>query len=534
MSLPKVAYFSMEMAIDQSLHTYSGGLGFLAGSHIMSAGQLNLPMVGVTMLWSCGYGEQVIVNDIVDIQYKRREYPFLKDTGIVVTVEIFGKPVKVKAMLLEPETFGTIPVYLLTTDFDGNPEEDRKLSYVLYDSEQKVRIAQEIILGRAGYMVLEAAHESIEMIHINEGHALPALFQMLEKFHGNLEEVRKRSVFTTHTPVTAGNESHPAHLLAEAGFFAKTSLDEAIALGGHEFSLTVAALRMSCLSNGVSQLHGQVANNMWQWVDGRCPIMAITNAVNKHYWQDPRIKQLQDDAEILKLKKQMKRELFEYIEEKTGQQFDPDVLTIVWARRFTQYKRAHLIFNDIPRLKKLLSTKKIQLVFAGKFHPSDTVGRDTFNQVIQLAKELPNLVILPGYELSLSKRLKQGADVWLNTPLRPLEASGTSGMSANLNAAIHLTTNDGWSVEGTYHGINGFVINKDNRSTNLSVDDWNQEDYESMMSLIEDTLIPMYYNDPKGWTKLIWNAIHTAEGYFHSDRMVIEYYNRLYRPYNVG
>lgn len=531
MSLPSVAYFSMEMAIDQSLHTYSGGLGFLSGSHMLSAGHLKLPMVGVTMLWSMGYGDQQINgNDEVEIIYNRREYPFLKDTGIIVDVQIYGRTVKVKAMLLEPETFGTVPVYLLTTDFEGNPEADRQLSHVLYDGDERIRIAQEIILGIGGMRVLKATHSSIHMIHLNEGHALPAAFEMLADYGGDLEKVRQSVVFTTHTPVAAGNETHDVHLLMEAGYFANTGLDMAIRLGGESFSLTVAALRMSRMANGVSQLHGLVANNMWQWVENRCPIVAITNATSLEYWQDSRVKHANSNDDLLRVKHEMKKELFEYIEKTTGKKYDPDILTIVWARRFTEYKRPTSIFRDMGRIEHLLNSNKVQLVFAGKFHPSDHAGRQMFNEVIQIAKHQPKVAILsgPGYELELSGLLKRGSDVWLNTPVRPLEASGTSGMSANMNGSVHLSTFDGWAVEGTYHDINGFIIN-DTPMQYMDVEDRHKQDYDSMMHILENDIIPMYYDNKPRWSEMMRQAINTAESYFNSDRMAIEYFIRLYQ-----
>jgi starch phosphorylase len=531
MSLPKVAYFSMEMAIDASLHTYAGGLGFLAGSHMLTAGYLDLPMVGITVLWTHGYGKQHITpKNEVEIVYQAHDYPFLTDTGVVVEITLFGEPVKVKAYRLEPETFGTVPIYLLTTDIPDNKPEHRQVSHVLYDADQRTRICQEILLGQGGLRVLEALHEKPDVLHINEGHALPVLFDMLDRLGGNLEELRKRAVFTTHTPVAAGNESHPAHLLHEAGFFAKTRLEEAIHLGGHDFSLTVAALRMCRLANGVSQLHGQVANSMWQWVDRRCPIVAITNSVNLHYWQDPRVRQCGDGVCVVDIKKQLKEELFDYIAQETGTVLKPDVLTLVWARRFTEYKRANLIFRDWKRIKTLLETHRIQLIFAGKFHPNDTRGRETFNQIIGYSRQLPNLVILPNYNLDLSGRLKRGADVWLNTPIRPLEASGTSGMSANMNGALHVSTFDGWAVEGTFDGINGFLINEAGKYDHLSPEDRDQQDYDAMMDIIENKLIPLYYTQKSRWSQLVWHAIRTAESYFHSERMLIEYYNRLYKP----
>lgn len=531
MSLPRVAYFSMEMAIDQSLHIYSGGLGFLSGSHMLSAGQMNLPMVGISILWSVGYGEQQI-NDQgeVEIVYEKREYPFLKDTGIIVDVTIFGQNVKVKAYYLEPQTFGTVPIYLLTTDIPENTEEQRYLTYKLYDGEQRIRISQEIILGIGGMRALKAAEEKIDMIHLNEGHALPAAFELLKDYEGNLDRVRQHTVFTTHTPVAAGNETHPAYLLAEAGFFVNASLDQAIHLGGEEFSLTVAALRMSRMSNGVSQLHGMVANNMWNWVHERCPIVAITNAVNRRYWQDTRIKDATSIEDLHRAKREMKVELFDYVKENTGKVLDPDVLTIVWARRFTEYKRAWLIFTDPDRIGTLLKERKVQILFAGKFHPNDTGGRQMFNNILKQTKDMPHVAVLPNYELDLSGLLKRGSDIWLNTPLRPLEASGTSGMSANLNGSLHVSIYDGWAVEGTYHGLNGFIINEAGKDEYLPVEDRHRQDYEALMTMLEQDILPMYYEDKQKWGELMLRAIQMGESYFQSDRMAIEYFNRLYKP----
>jgi starch phosphorylase len=534
MSLPRVAYFSMEMAIDQSLHTYSGGLGFLSGSHMRSAGHLNLPMVGVSVLWGVGYGEQRVDADgNIEIYYVKREYPFLKDTGLVVDVNIFGKPVKVKAYLLEPQTFGTVPIYFLTTDLPENSPEHRALTDKLYDGEQRTRIAQEIILGIGGMRILKAANEVINMIHLNEGHALPAVFEMVDDLHGDMERVRQSTVFTTHTPVAAGNETHNVHLLAEAGFFGKTSVQDAIRLGGEDFSLTVAALRLSRMANGVSQLHGLVANNMWHWVDNRCPIIAITNATNLEYWQDTRIRQAKTGKDLLAVKREMKQELFRYVEQHTGKKFDPDILTVVWARRFTEYKRPTLILSDIERIQKLFKDRKIQLIYAGKFHPNDTTGRHLFNEVLEHARKIDEIAVLtdPGYELELSGLLKRGSDVWLNTPVRPLEASGTSGMSANMNGSIHFSIYDGWAVEGTFDNINGYLIQeRDGDGMEfLNVEDRHKQDYELMMRILENEIIPTYYNNPDRWADLMTHAIRTSESYFNSDRMAIEYFVRLYK-----
>ena len=531
MSLPNVAYFSMEIAMDQSLSTYSGGLGFLAGSHMLSAGYLQMPMVGVTMLWSYGYYDQRIDHSgNVEVAYIRKYYDFLEDTGATTEVDIFGEKVKVKAYLVKPELFGSCPVYLLTTDIDGNSEWAKSISHKLYDGNEKIRIAQETVLGVAGIRILQQIGYKFDVVHMNEGHALPAAFELLRQANNDLEEVKKKTVFTTHTPVAAGNEVHWVDTLMDGGFFAGCSRETAVKLGGENFSLTVAALRMSRLANAVSQLHGLVSNKMWEWVDGRCPIRAITNAVNLHYWQDDRIKKAETAEQLLAVKREMKEELFEYVANVAGKRFNPDVLTITWARRFADYKRAWLILMDKDRINKLLDEDKIQIIFAGKFHPDDVMGKEMFNKLLNRSHSLKNVVVLPGYELELSGKLKRGSDIWLNTPLRPFEASGTSGMSANANGALHLSTFDGWAVEGTFNGINGYTIEYPELDDEMPWEERHWKDHECMMNIIENEIIPTYYENKQEWARMMRQAIRTSEAYFNSDRMVIEYYNRLYKP----
>lgn len=531
MSLPNVAYFSMEIAMDQSLSTYSGGLGFLAGSHMQSAGYLQMPIVGITMLWSYGYYDQRLDhNGQVEVAYIRKYYDFLTDLDIYTEVESFGEKVKVKAYRVEPELFGTCPVYLLTTDVEGNSEWARSISYKLYDGDEKIRIAQETVLGIAGIKILQAVGYNFDVIHMNEGHALPAAFELLRQYDGDVEQVKRKTVFTTHTPVAAGNEVHWVDTLIQGGFFAGCPREKVVALGGENFSLTVAALRMSRIANAVSQLHGLVANRMWEWVDGRCPIRAITNAVNVHYWQDKRIGTAKTAEELLAAKRQMKVELFKYIADTAGKRFDPDVLTITWARRFADYKRAWLILMDKDRLNKLLEENKIQVIFAGKFHPDDIMGREMFNKILHRSHTLKNVVVLPGYELELSAKLKRGSDIWLNTPLRPFEASGTSGMSANMNGTLHLSIFDGWTVEGTFDGINGYTIEYEGLDDEMPWEERHWKDHECVMDKIENEIIPTYYENKEKWARLVRQAMRTSEAYFNSDRMVIEYYNRLYNP----
>lgn len=535
MALPNVAYFSMEIAIDQSLATYSGGLGFLAGSHMQSAGYLQMPMVGVTMLWSFGYYDQRIdENGNVEVAFIRKYYDFLTDINVSTTVKVFGEDVTVKAYKVEGELFGTCPIYLLTTDIDGNSEFARKISHKLYDGDEKIRIAQETVLGIGGIKILQEVGYNFDVIHLNEGHALPAAFELLKQYKGNLNAVRKKTVFTTHTPVPAGNEVHWVDTLMEAGFFAGCSRETAVELGGENFSLTVAALRMSRIANAVSQLHGLVANKMWEWVKGRCHIRAITNAVNLHYWQDARIAEAKSFDDLLNAKREMKRELFQYISDTSGKRFDPDVLTITWARRFADYKRAWLILMDEERISKLLNENKVQLIFAGKFHPDDNMGRETFNNILRKSYNMKNVVVLPGYELALSAKLKKGSDIWLNTPTRPLEASGTSGMSANMNGAIHFSIYDGWTVEGTFPGINGYTVEYPGLDDDIPWQERHWKDNQYIMSTLENEIIPTYYENKQEWARLMRQAVRTSEAYFNSDRMVIEYFNRIYKPIAHG
>ncbi|WP_303674566.1 alpha-glucan family phosphorylase [Vampirovibrio chlorellavorus] len=539
MSLPTIAYFSMEVAIDQSIPTYAGGLGFLAGSLLRSAWEMEMPLIGISILWSQGYGQQKLTSaTTAEIEYRSWSRDGLEETGLSAVIPIFDQPVRVKAYYLPPQRFGTAPVYFLSTDTPENPPAARRYTEKLYDSDERTRIGQEMVLGIGGYQILRQVGPLPDVYHLNEGHSAPLLFQLLAAAGGDLEAVRQQCVFTTHTPIAAGNETHDAQLLTQAGYFGQTTEAIAIAQGGSPFSLTAAALRMCRIANGVSLIHGKVANELWETLENRCPIIAITNSVNLHYWQDSRFRQAGASGRLLSLKRQMKASLFQRVEQETGKKLNPDVLTIVWARRFTEYKRPTLIFRDLNRLKKRLQSNQIQLIFAGRFHPNDAKGRQLFNQVLSYSQALPNIAVLLNYELTLSKQLKCGADVWLNTPLRPLEASGTSGMSASMNGAVHFSTYDGWAVEGTFHHINGYIINPEghcetcNRISEAPVcqrDERDRQDYESLMDILETDIIPTYYQDPARWAALMAQSIHNSEIYFHSDRMMLEYFNRMYR-----
>ncbi len=535
---PTVAYFCMEYGIDQSLRLYAGGLGILAGDYVKAAGSLKLPMVAVGLMYQYGYYDQIIgSNGHVAIQYTQRNYNFIKDTGIRVDVQVHGHNVRVAAYELPTNIFGTCPLYLLSTNLPENDHLSRTITHSLYDGIQATRLAQEIVLGVGGVKVLKALGHHIDVYHFNEGHAVLAGFELINdymtqgmSFEEAHKEVRKKIVFTTHTPVKAGNEEHPLDLMTKMTCFpSHITPEQAKEIGGDPFNMTVAGLKLARISNGVSQLHGDTARKMWSWVEEASPIIAITNAIHKESWQDSEFAEVKTPEQALKRKTEMRSELVEYIREQMGLLLDKDVLTVCWARRFADYKRPWLILKDKERLRKLLETKKIQLIFAGKPHPDARDAHELFNNILELSRELPGMVILPGYEIALSRILKQGSDIWLNCPRRPLEASGTSGMSAALNGSLHFSTFDGWWVEGYIPGQTGWVIGDDKVPDTIEEQD--QKDYNSLITTLENEIIPMFYGNPTEWGRRMLMAKNVAESQFTSNRMILEYYARLYSTY---
>jgi starch phosphorylase len=530
MTMPHVAYLSMEIAVDQALKTYAGGLGFLAGSHMRSAHELDLNMVGVSILWSYGYFDQTLGREgQVKISYHRKFYDFLEDTGVLVPVNIRGQRVLVKALLLRPERFGTVPIYFLTTDIPENLPSARSITHSLYDADEPNRLAQEMVLGMGGYRALEAANLDIDLFHMNEGHALPVAFEMLGR-GASREEVRKQLVFTTHTPVKAGNEVHDVDLMLEMGFFGPAiDRDEAIELGGGStsFGLTPASLCLSRKANAVSKRHGEVAREMWESVEGSCEIISITNAQNQKYWQDAKLREAaeaEDFEALLARKRELKIKLFERVADECGKLLDPDVCTMVWARRFADYKRAWLPLKDKERLATLLDAGKLQILWAGKPHPNDTGATELLNWVQEESRSLKGAGLLVNYDLGLSKLLKQGSDLWLNTPRRPKEASGTSGMTAAMNGSLHFSTQDGWHLEYCEDGINGFNIGPDEPPTPTL----DEDDYEIMMSRLENEILPLY-QDRASWARRMHAAMTSVIPKFGASRMAREYVDLLYK-----
>ncbi len=530
----KVAYFSMEFGIDQALKTYSGGLGFLAGSHMRSAYDLRQNMIGIGILWKYGYYDQERNDDqSLRVMFQKKYYTYLEDTGINVKVNINSHPVIVKALVLKPEVFGTVPMYFLTTNISENDYLARTITHRLYDADTAARIAQSIVLGIGGAKVVDALGGA-DIYHMNEGHALPLAFHLQEKYK-DVNEIKKRLVFTTHTPEKAGNEEHDIHLLNKMSFFNATSLEDArniTGMDGEMFNHTLAALRLAKVANGVSQLHGEVARLMWYGNNGICEIKAITNAQNEPFWRDKSLKkalETHDDLALVSRKKALKKALFDIVANQTGKIFNPDVLTVVWARRFASYKRADLMLKDIYRFFELINDTKqpVQFIWAGKPYPFDHGAIQVFNNLVHHSYKKDNFAVLTGYEIELSRMLKQGADIWLNTPRRPREASGTSGMTAAMNGAINFSVQDGWLPEFAKHGENSFILPI--VDTDLPIEVQDETDYINMMRILEKEIIPTYYQDHKKWTNIMKQSMEDVLPMFGADRMAMEYYDIMYR-----
>ena len=529
-----VAYFSMEFAIHQALKIYAGGLGFLAGSHMRSAYDLRQNMLGVGILWSYGYYDQSRKEDrSLRAEFIRKYYYFLEDLGVQATVNIHSKDVHIKALYLPSHVFSSAPLILLTTDIPENDFLARTITHKLYDANEETRISQEVVLGVGGVKVLEALRQKIDIYHMNEGHALPLVYELYNK-HQNMEKVKKQVVFTTHTPEDAGNEEHNIHTLHKFGFFDGLDLETVRRITmtyGDTFNLTVGALRAAKISNGVSRFHGEVANRMWKTCEGRCEIIYITNAQNRRFWMDKGMLAAMDEHEdyaLIARKKHLKRVLFNVVADQTGKMFDPDVLTIVWARRFTDYKRPGLLKLDFDRFQKMIESEErpVQVIWAGKPYPFDTNAVNAFNELIHISHRYKRIAVLTGYEIELSRILKHGSDLWLNTPRISREASGTSGMTASMNGSIHFSVNDGWHPEFARHGSNSFTIPPIDHEKSIEEQDF--EDNKNLMDILENEIIPMYYDKPDEWTQVMKAAMSDVIPAFDSGRMANEYYLKMY------
>lgn len=529
-----VAYFCMEYAIHQSLKLYAGGLGFLSGSHMKSAWSLKQNMIGIGILWKYGYYDQVRKPDqSMDVLFMEKKYGLLLRTDIRFNIHINDHKVQVAVWYLPPEVFKTAPLFLLSTDIEENDYLARTISHNLYSSNPETSAAAAILLGAGGAKLLEILQMEPEVYHLNESHGLPLAFHLLQKW-GNIDEVKKRLVFTNHNPEPPGSRSADIYMLNRIGYFCGIPLEQVrryTGESGHTLDLTLSALRMAGISNGVSKTHGNTLNRLWGHFIGIPEIVAITNAQNFNYWADDEMYKSiwNENSDLFRdRKRECKKRLFEEVADQCGEMYDPEILTIVFAKRFAAYKRADLLLQNMERFDRIVNNRQrpVQIIWAGKPFPMDFNGIAVFNKIVDLSKHYTNCSILVGYELKLSRLLKAGADVWLNVPRIGQEASGTSGMSAAMNGAMNVSVADGWFPEFVKDAENGFIIPAAASSMNHYEQD--ETDAGNMYDLLENVIIPMYYNDPARWLSIVSNSMKDIMCDFDSDRMAVEYYNKLY------
>jgi starch phosphorylase len=530
----KVAYFCMEFGIHQALKTYSGGLGFLAGSHLRSAFELQQNIIGIGILWKYGYYDQVRKPDqTMYVLFQEKVYGFLEKTDIRFTIKVTGHEVNVAVFYLPPSTFGVAPIFFLSTDIPENDYLSKTICHKLYDSNPETKAASAILLGDGGAKLLDILGWEPEIYHLNESNALPLAFHLYQKFK-SVAEVKKRLVFTNHTPEDGGNEKSNLTFLNKLGFFNEIEIDEVkriVHIEGIEMDHTITALRMSGKANAVSQMHLQNSLPTWGQYNTGCNMISITNAQSFSFWADKFMyKSLNkgDDIKLVQRKKEGKAQLFEEIADQSGEMYDENVITIVFAKRFGGYKRPELLLHNLDRFERLVKNTKypVQIVWAGKPYPMDFTSIAVFDKIVNTCKIYPNCSILVGYEMKLSKLLKLGADVWLNTPRITHEASGTSGMSAAMNGAVNVSIPDGWFPEFVKDGINGFSIPAANPT--LPDHELDEADANSLYNLLENTIIPMYYNNPVGWLDIVKNGMKDIIPQFDSIRLAKEYYEKLY------
>jgi starch phosphorylase len=520
---PHIAYFCMEFGVHETFPIYAGGLGVLAGDFIKSAHDLKLPVVAVSLRWERGYGVQRIGPDGQPYEeFPGYDHGFLRETGVRVRVRVRG--VEVPCRVWMTDRFGHVPLYLI----EPFRAQDRWITHRLYEAGTDVRIAQEMLLGIAGLRALNWLGIPISTYHFNEGHAVFAGVEMIaermetgQPFPEAWVQTRKRIVFTTHTPVKAGNEEHALRDLRRMGACLQLSDGEMRSIGGDPFNMTVAGLRLSRRANAVSKLHGDTARRMWAHVQGASPITSITNGVHTPTWQSRRIREAHDDEQLWNAHEDHRRELIEEVERRGQASLDPRALLIGFARRAATYKRGDLLLRDEGRLRTFLERHNIVLLYSGKAHAEDRFGKAMVASLVRAQDRFPGRVLfLENYNMEIARLLVRGCDTWLNNPIRPLEASGTSGMKAAMNGVLNVSILDGWWPEGCQHGVNGWAIGDETAGDDL-------RDLEALYAVLADEVLPAWIDRPR-WIRMMRESIGMATRQFSSDRMVQEYFDLLY------
>jgi len=546
---PKIAYFSMEIGINERIPTYSGGLGVLAGDTLKSCADLNIPIVGITLLSENGYFYQKIDEhgNQIELPYKFNIEDFLEPLPTTVTVPLEGREVKVKIWYFTVKGINDylVPVFFLDTNVEGNSDWDRSLTKYLYGGDLKYRLAQEIILGIGGVRAVhKLGYRTIEKYHMNEGHAAFGTLELYKKFK-NIEDVRKRCVFTTHTPVPAGHDQFDLGLARSMlGEFLPESILPDITFN-NLLNMTRLALFFSNYVNGVAKKHGEVSRQMFPGHD----IDTITNGVNTQRWvsdpfqrlfdkhipfwrSDPYVLRSAlgiDKTEIWDAHMQAKRTLIDFINNRYNVGMNYDYFTMGFARRQTPYKRPELLVSDPDRLREM-SEKigPIQIIYAGKAHPKDHHGKDLIKKIISAKNSIGGnvkMVFIHNYDITIGKLLVAGVDLWVNTPRRPMEASGTSGMKAAMNGVPQFSTLDGWWIEGRIENITGWAIGS--RKSNEGESDDNA-DRQDLFDKLEQVIIPKYYHDRENWIRTMRSCIAINGSFFNTNRMMQQYVLNAY------
>lgn len=545
-----IAYFSMEIGIAPHLPTYSGGLGILAGDILKSAADIGAPAVGVTLLYRKGYFRQELTSDGAQIERPVEWEPekLLESLDNRVSIVLEGRTVQVRAWcyIYVGQSGYQLPIYFLDTDMDVNAPDDRRLTWELYGGDNRYRLCQEMILGVAGLRMLrDLGYTNVRTFHLNEGHAgFISLELTRELGYEDFEKVREDVIFTTHTPVPAGHDYFQYDLISSV-------VDESNStrlrhmLGGNGVSMTELGLKFSRYVNAVSKKHAEVSRKMFS----TDKVDYVTNGVHSTTWTCPGFARLFDkhipawrndpsrliqalqlpDDEVWKAHQAAKMRLFAHILEATGAEFNPDILTIGFARRVATYKRADLLFSDVKRLLDV-GSGQIQLVFAGKAHPHDQPAKQIIKRIFDLAHEIGKvipIVFLENYNMELAQLLTSGVDIWLNTPIRPREASGTSGMKCVHNGVMNFSVLDGWWIEGWVEDVTGWSIGPAPQEADLVEYD-EMKDAIDLYNKLEDKIIPLYYNDRSKWIWMMKNTIALDASYFNTHRVVREYCEKAY------
>ncbi len=535
-ALPRVAYFCMEYGLDNTFKAYAGGLGILAGDYMKGAKDHEFPIVGIGIKWKQGYTDQLIdkSGQPYDTYHNYDYEDILEDTGVTVNVTIRKRDVACKVWKLTK--FGNADLYLLDTDVPGN--EDPWITGQLYGWFGEERIAQEMVLGVGGVRALRLLGIPIDVYHFNEGHALFAGFELMREkmeqgatFEEAWEKSKNEIVFTTHTPVIQGNESHPIDRLmymgADLGVLSRSDLKK---LGGEPFNMTVGALRLSKKSNAVAQLHGETANKMWKHIKNRSEIVAITNAIHRPTWVDSNMLDTAEKGggDLWAAHIKNKQTLVDFVKNRTGQQLNVNNLIIGFSRRAVPYKRSDLIFSKPEVIDPLLKEGKIQIIFSGRAHPLDDTGKGIAANLVSMAKKYPNAVVfLENYDMEIGAMLTRGSDVWLNNPRRPKEASGTSGMKAAMNGVLNCSILDGWWPEACNHGVNGWQFGDGFESDDEEILD--AHDRDALYKVLLEEVLPTYYDNRAKWVDMMKASILSTKEQFAVKRMLDEYYELLYK-----